>query len=743
MKKFYFSRKTHLLATLIFLLLFGILSVPAQQIITEHISKNVKGNIQYKPNFDQHNYKKNSDKNGTTSFLKNPDSVPQIKLASKSNAALNINFNYDESEYYISSFLIFSESGYSYAADYSTLSNPLILNIPNGTYEVITTFNPINPGQTHIVIKEQQNIQGNISIAVNMSEAINHFSTTVYNENGDLFPDDVNGYFYFQRMLYYNPTDFLATSDYYFTGPVAGQEPESNFYINNVSNRYAFIQTLDGGGFPKGTYAAKFKTVRGINGAVSLSNNPADWSYLTQTFQRTKVSNDYGPSKFSASTYKGNLLTGWTTSSGGTINPGDDPFKGYVSNRVDGDLADFIVIPAIIDAYVSYSPTTGGVIYYMKGNPIYSDGNGGILYGSGDVSFNSHGNPNYAVLPFLSDDYYVQADHQTKLFPIHPKFSFDKSTSPNVILGNNVPITVTGFENGKLKIADKGRYGETRETDYLATQIELKQNGNSIFSGYLEDFTSSLPSTGQIEIILTNPNILIEGLEGKNTTTISYNGSDLPPTLQHLQFRNLNDQVTDIFDSTQSATVRLAAGDFKYNSNGTDGYFTYEAGNTVTLFYSKHSENNWATLGITKYPEYFQMPAFGDYYEGSLVGIQKESQDAWFDIKTICTDPNGNKQEQIISPAFKVNRTLAVENSTQSSFNIYPNPFSNRLNIKIDDYLKGKYTVKVIDITGKTVYSTIENEKSFIINGSFLPKGVYILSIENEGKITSRKVMKK
>lgn len=732
--------------TLFTLLLFFLgFPLSAQQIITEHISKNIKGKVQYKPIFNKNDYKKNTDKNGANIFIKNqnPDQNIQETIYTKAKVPLTVNFNYDESEYYISSFLIFSESGYSYAADYSTLLDPLILNIPVGIYEVITTFSPINSGQSHVVIKEQQSIQADKSITVNPIEAVNHFSTTAYNENGELFPSDVLGNFFFRRFLYYNPTNSVATIDGYFTSPVVGQEPEWNFYINTVSDRYSFIQTLNASNFPKGTYSAKFKTITGISSAVSIANNPAEWSYHSQKFQSTKGSNDLAPAHLSASTYKGKLLGGWLASAGGTIDPGNDPYQGYVSNRLDGDLADLIVIPAIIDAYISYSSTTGGVTYFTKGNPIYSDGNGKILYGSGDVSFNSHADPQYAVIPYLSDDYYVEADHETKLFPIHPKFNFDKMTNPAVILGDNVPITVTGFENNQLKIANKGRYGETRETDYLTIHLEIKKDGNSIYSGLLEDYSINLPTSGQIELTLTNPNTIVEGLEGKNTTTISYNGSDAPPTLQHLQFRNAANKVTDIFDSTEGANLRIAAGDFKYVNGGTKGYFNYVPGNTVEVSYTKHSQIQWLPLAITKHPEYFQMPAFGNYYEVSLGTVMNNNSDNWYDVKVVCTDADGNKQEQIISPAFKVNGTLAVTENTTSDFAVYPNPFSQILNIKLPSKITGNYVLKITDLSGKTVYSKTQREQQLKWDGSAIPKGVYFLSIENNGEVLTKKVIKK
>lgn len=100
----------------------------------------------------------------------------------------------------------------------------------------------------------------------------------------------------------------------------------------------------------------------------------------------------------------------------------------------------------------------------------------------------------------------------------------------------------------------------------------------------------------------------------------------------------------------------------------------------------------------------------------------------------------GNKQEQVISPAFKINHSLGIEDIVESNFVVYPNPFTDQLNITLPENVS--YTFKVTDLLGRTVYSIIQSEKSFSWNSSFLSEGVYILSIENIGNATTKKVIK-
>src|SRR5690606_33413535 len=151
-----------------------------------------------------------------------------------------------------------------------------------------------------------------------------------------------------------------------------------------------------------------------------------------------------------------------------------------------------------------------------------------------------------------------------------------------------------------------GRYGEVRESDFFATTAEVKQNGTVVFSGnYIDDgfLNYIVPETGNFEITFTNTNIEVDGLAGKNITKLFFdkaNEDSAPPTLQHLQFRNTDDHVTDRFTSASEGTVRLAAGDFQYIMiDEWSGYYEYNAGNEIEFFYSPYNQNNWTELELT------------------------------------------------------------------------------------------------------------------------------------------------
>ena len=140
MKHFYFSHKIYLLGTLSFLLIFGGEVLNAQEIFTEHFSPDQIGSETFQPTFDLTKYTKILGRKGDQIFIKNQNSgsISTESKSQQSNVTLNINFNHDTTEYYISSVLVFNESGYRYAADYYSITNPVVLNIPTGTYDIIS-----------------------------------------------------------------------------------------------------------------------------------------------------------------------------------------------------------------------------------------------------------------------------------------------------------------------------------------------------------------------------------------------------------------------------------------------------------------------------------------------------------------------------------------------------------------------------------------------------------------------------
>ena len=82
-----------------------------------------------------------------------------------------------------------------------------------------------------------------------------------------------------------------------------------------------------------------------------------------------------------------------------------------------------------------------------------------------------------------------------------------------------------------------------------------------------------------------------------------------------------------------------------------------------------------------------------------------------------------------------------IINNNDFNLNIGPNPFNNKLQFIIPQDFKN-VKVTIIDVTGKILSQSIYNKPQFEIDGSKLPKGVYIIRVSNDKKTSTRKLVK-
>jgi len=107
-------------------------------------------------------------------------------------------------------------------------------------------------------------------------------------------------------------------------------------------------------------------------------------------------------------------------------------------------------------------------------------------------------------------------------------------------------------------------------------------------------------------------------------------------------------------------------------------------------------------------------------------------------VSSIVFDPN-NWMLATCTITFDPN---TIENYS-NNINIFPNPATSTINIEFDTSTQSKKTISLFDTNGKMVQSFETQNKSYTMNISELPTGVYFLNVRDEHNVIVRKMLKR
>lgn len=100
---------------------------------------------------------------------------------------------------------------------------------------------------------------------------------------------------------------------------------------------------------------------------------------------------------------------------------------------------------------------------------------------------------------------------------------------------------------------------------------------------------------------------------------------------------------------------------------------------------------------------------------------------------------------QALSNGTSVASKLKADNSN-TELNVYPNPFTNKINIMVNENTAVVYNIIISDMKGNIVSSTtakaIAGSNEFTIDASGFAKGIYMVKLEKAGSVLYRKVIK-
>lgn len=268
----------------------------------------------------------------------------------------------------------------------------------------------------------------------------------------------------------------------------------------------------------------------------------------------------------------------------------------------------------------------------------------------------------------------------------HPRFSYEPED--NDLLCNAVPALVcvpvsteaNRWLNG-FNFSFKGRYGENLGINTYNFFEDVDKSTMLNLGGYRRDISvrcddreiCSSPdefvnwinwgSGEKYTCSMQMYNVLIDDqIDGVNKAALTYLASDgYIPTLTHLQMCDSNGKITDRFVSPLDARIELSAATFLFKSMIGNDFYDFKAPSNVIVEYALHGADSFKPLTVVERPEYFFLPGYGNYYEVSLDEMQSPEDNQWYDLRVTVEGVPGAKQVQTLSPAFKLDKSNAIE----------------------------------------------------------------------------------
>ncbi len=610
-----------------------------------------------------------------------------IKAVAKADRAMHsitINLEYDDEVFQAPYMAYITDDtnivGWAFTSGWNVLST----QVEEGTYNIIACFNETEDYNTrYYTIKEDVEVTGDMTITLNPAEATNHITTKIYGPNGDLlkfdlahFDEETHKYVIDDpgEVKFSNVTNTLYQKGlggiYSFStggfGPATTEEDRIlslDFYVNDVSDRFAFIQErIEFNADLSKSYCTRVSTDNLVTS--ELENTPNDFVQQVYNYKYTPYGRYRDDGICIGVTFweiaeRAEYCYFWTGRREAKEND-SFPHEMWINvPDVDPNIPGLNVLLQI--QFADY----GEVGHYSWGEDFTPTGwtfGTPIQVKNGQAEFVNFGHTDNGGNMKNTNFLYAVKKNNTifnQLLPAPEAFTYPADQALGNF-GDNCPINalnVTTYENNgqvTLNITNYyvGRYGEVLCCD-MGSTLTAKFNGEDI------DLSTYVPEgLGAYEFIDNNPNVEVDGLPGHVTTTVFFdqNQEDMtPPSIEMLHFRNGEGGVTDRFATAADGTLEFYASDFNYHYYPELWGGVFECQPMVVLVeYAPYGTEDWTELTVEEVPEFYQEPGWGYFYRGSLADVTGQGEKGWFDLKFRLEDGAGNWQEQVVSPAFRI-----------------------------------------------------------------------------------------
>lgn len=319
----------------------------------------------------------------------------------------------------------------------------------------------------------------------------------------------------------------------------------------------------------------------------------------------------------------------------------------------------------------------------------------------------------------------------------------------NVVFGSSFPVNITYIQELRTQYGHPvfvyrphfvGTAGELRTSDLTTVRVDVKYNGETKCD-YFEDlyywvgiWAMDDHEPGIIEAEFINSNYEIAGVQGANTTVITYdekNEDKFAPSLEMLRLVSDDGKITQTFTNDNLGSIQFSAGDFYCKG----AFFTEYPLAEVKLSVSPYNTSSFTELTVVKNENYSStVSGFGALYEADMTPVGELQHEGLYDLRIELADESGNTMVQTISPAFTVGEVSGA-NSPTGDGDVTIWATGNMINVCASGIMDVRiYSLEGLLITDMTADSAASVE--------IQSKGAYIVSVTTDsGKSATRKIM--
>ncbi len=591
--------------------------------------------------------------------------------------------------------------------------------IPDGYYEMVASMEGMAINNYYFLFKHRFHVYRDMDTNLLSSSANNHVKLQAVNESGDTLVGNTlaSGDGWGINVEFQDGSANPYTSACY-TGTLPDSlhmtdtPPEMKILTNRI-----FVT----GASHYHHYMVSYPPIIGLNGNLTMSNQPEDLHKISVAFKPTPGGKDYyfawgyGP-------VENDSLTGRVNSFVAAFLLPDYPSAAY-------DTVDYYFNQSACDTNKSFFASFAD---HLEMNPMATSALSDL----------------FCPLTYLYRDSIFVLSTQGNYPPIDGDYRVDQES--NVPIGTSAPFNVAWQVNKPLQpeisiyTHFRGQSNERRYVDNSFSSYEIWDHSGRLFRDTIRNFSISyfFPYPQKCRVVLNDSNYVMFGHQGLSQTLLDFdlaNASDAcSPGL--IAFKVMQDsKVSQTVIRGYPSTIKFTAADYDFTASGQR---IARIPASARLFIKNFIDTSWTELNVTAVPSLSDPTAGTTYVSDPGTSLYQFPDSTLADLKLVLVDSAGNTTTQTMHPAFLVRDAMTGINPLpviSGELRIYPDPATDKITISS---AADNVAISIYTITGNLILNDL-SKRDIDVSG-FSP-GLYILQLQDQrsGKIERTKFIKR